>query len=287
VETVIEKPNYFIIDPEKEKLRKSFYNSENVLYNIIEATKYRETAFIRIPTEELPNTITIRDLKINAVRYWLWNCERFQFYDFPFNAYASVGKFPNMPVFSWNPKMRREEMDRWNRNFLAEMTEYDFLMDIDNPDLRIAYATAYKTMQILREAQVAYSCVFSGNKGWHIRISYEDFSPEMKALPKPGLVTMLKKFAEKFTAVNGLYSIDLSIFDTRRIGKIPYSVVYPKYYIALPLSDAEMDNFTLEYCTMEHWLKPENMRKLYQRGLLKREGRPGAFGELVQKYGVL
>jgi hypothetical protein len=106
----------------------------------------------------------------------------------------------------------------------------------------------------------------------------------MKALPKTDLIDLLKKFAENFRSVNGLHSLDLGVFDARRLAKCAYSICYPNYLIALPLTDEQMENFKLEEMSLPYWLAPENFKKLYKRGLLKREGKPEAFGNLVQKY---
>jgi hypothetical protein len=255
-------------DPKFEELRKQYYNSENVMFQLCEGLKYREGVFIRLPTERLKHT-TIRCCKMWAVRFIRMNFERYRFQKHPYNVYASVAKYPNMPMLSFNNDRRREEMDDFNKSYWSLMEAYDFLLDIDNADLRIAYATAYKTKQLFASANIPFTLMFSGNKGFHIRVTFEDFPQDMQALPKPELIDILKRFAQNFKAVNGLHSIDLSIFDGRRIAKTCYSVVYPNYLIALPLSDEEMDNFTLEYCSIVHWLKPENMSKLYRRGMCR------------------
>jgi hypothetical protein len=269
-----------------EELRKQWYMMDDVAFNIIEGMKFREGTFIRLATEKLP-TSTIRCIKANAVRYLRMNFERFRFYNHPYNLYASVAKFPNMPMLSFNREKRREEQDQFNAEYLKYMTEYDFLMDIDNTDLRIAYATAYKAKEVFASANIPYTLTFSGNKGFHIRVAYNDFGAELKNLPFTDLITVLKEFAENFRTVNALYSIDTTIFDLRRIAKIPYSIVYPNYFVALPLSDEDMDNFSLPNCSMVYWMKPENMKRLYKRGTLRREGDPEAFGELVSKYSRL
>lgn len=270
-------------DDRFEALRKQYYMSDNVLFSIIDCIKFRECAFIRLETAQR-KPVTIRCVKANATHYLRKNFERFDFLTNPFNLYSSLAKFPNMPMFSFNPKIRRDQQDQFNDTFIDYMQSYDFLFDIDNDDLQVAYATAYKVKSIFDAEKIPYSLTFSGNKGWHIRVEYEDFSPELQALPKDELCWTLKRFAENFRSINALPSIDLSIFDLRRIAKTPYSVVYPNYLIALPLSDEDMDNFSLQQCSIVHWLKPENMAKLFRRGKMKRDGKPEAFGNMVERY---
>lgn len=274
------------VDPGFEALRKKFYQQDNVLFNILDGIKFRETALIRQPTEDLP-TSTIRCIKANALRFLAMNFERFRFLRYPFNMYSSVAQFPNMPMMSFNRDQRRRDMDAFNAHYVDYITAYDFLIDIDNTDLTIAYAQAYKCKRIFDTAKVPYTLTFSGNKGFHIRIAYEDFPDWLRQMPPKDLIFALKRFVENFRTVNALYSIDLSIFDLRRIAKVPYSIVYPYYFIALPLSDEQMDNFTLKICSMPYWLTSENIKKLYKRGLLKRPGTPEAFGEMVKRYSDL
>lgn len=277
-----------IIDPKFEAMRTRWYREENILFALQETFKFREGVFIRLATDELPTT-TIRNCKMNAVRYIRMNFDRFRIvgHNHPYQFYASLAKFPNMESFSFNREKRREQQDEFNATYLQQIVSYDFLFDIDNSDLRIAYANTYKTKQIFDANKIPYTLTFSGNKGFHIRVEYDDFGEELKALSFLDLITVLKQFAENFRIINGLWSIDLSIFNGRRIFKTPYSICYNDYFIALPLSDEQMDAFTLPMCSMVYWLKPENMKRLFKRGMLKRDGKPEAFGELVQKYSKL
>lgn len=277
-------PKIAVMDAKFEEMRKKYYQEETVQFLLIESMKFREGAFIKLPTEDKPNPATVRCVKASAVRFLRMNMQRFDFISQACQMYSSVARFSSMPVFSFNLAQRRKEQDDFNNNFWGYMDGYDFLADIDNPDLRIAYATAYRVKQIFDAAKVPYTIIFSGNKGFHIRVFYEDFSDDMKALPKQDLIDLLKKFAENFRAVNGLHSLDLSIFDGRRLGKAVYSLCYNDYLIALPLTDEQMENFKLEEMSLPYWLAPENFKRLYKRGLLKREGKPEAFGNLVQKY---
>ena len=272
------------VDEKFEELRRKWFAVDDNLFNILESIKYRETAFIRMATEQYPKPTTIRNIKANALIYLSQNFYRWRFLHQPFNMYASVAVYPNMPMFSWNPEVRRKEMDDFNDRHQQYMTQYDLLVDIDNRDLKQAYAETYKCKEIFRNEGIPYTVCFSGNKGFHLRIAYLDFPEWMQRLKCDELIDLLKRFMENFRTINGLYSIDLAIYDSRRQAKVPYSVVYPYYLIALPLSDDEFNHFTLEYCSMVYWLDSANRRRLYKRGLLKRAGTAEAVGNMIKKY---
>jgi hypothetical protein len=74
--------------------------------------------------------------------------------------------------------------------------------------------------------------------------------------------------------------IDTTIFDLRRIKKVPYSVVYPYYRVALPLSDEQFDNFSLNDVFLPNLIEEREFMK--KRQLLTRKGNPNAILELMR-----
>lgn len=271
----ISKMAKFDLDPRFERLRKEWYQTPNVLFNIIDRLKYREAVFLRKGTVH-------RCLKINKTDYFHSNAKRYHFYEEPMNLYGSLAHYPNMPMFSHNLKEKREEMDRFNEEYLDYMKGYDFLMDIDNVDIEHAYWTFKQVKKIFDEHKVIYWAQNSGKKGFHIRIDYEDFSPQLKSLSFTELAARFKKFAENFKMINGFDDIDTSIFDLRRIAKTPYSIVYPYYFVAMPLSDEQAENFKLVEYSLPYLIS--NTHKLFKRGVLKRTGTPQGFDKLLDEY---
>jgi len=263
-----------IMDEEFESMRKLWYKNENILFNIIESTKYRETAFL--------GEYCVRCMKVNAVRYLQKNFDRNRFFQKPFMIYFSLSKFPNIPMFSFNQQERREQQDEFNTNYLKFITGYDFLFDFDNPNLMLSYSTTYKVKKIFDERKIPYSLIFSGSKGFHIRVHYEDMCDELKSMSFPDLCLLFKTFAENFKLKEKLFDIDLGIFDLRRIAKVPYSIAYPFYFVALPLTDEQFENFSLKQVSLPYLL--ERTDKLYKRGILKRDGVKGNFKKLIDEY---
>jgi hypothetical protein len=260
-----------------EQLRANWYSSEPVMFEIVKCLKDRETTFI--------GNFVMRNIKAHAIRYLESNMNRFHFLKDKMNLYNSLSMFYGMPMFSYNKEERKKQQLEWNEGFRNSMIGYDFLFDIDcdfNP--KFSYATTWKVKEIFDRYNIRYYLLFSAgkNNGFHIRVSYEDFPEWMKKMDWDKLCDMIKRFAFRFKAIEGLEFIDDSIFDLRRVAKCPYSCVYPYFRIALPLSDEQFTNFDLNKMTLQYWTK--HIEEIRNRGLLKREGDPENFGRLIKDY---
>lgn len=269
------------LDPEFETIRRKWYSNDAILFELVKNLVHRETAFIRQPIEN-EKGVAIRCIKANALVYLSKNFERFKFLSTPCNLYASLAKYPNMPMFSFNMKTRGEQREKFNIDYMSMMVSYDLLIDIDNTDMKIAYAHTYKVKKILDDYKVSYTAIYSGSKGFHLRVYYEDFPQWIKDLSKPELIDLLKRLGENIRFINNISSLDIGIFDSRRIAKVPYSIVYPYYLVALPLSDDQFNNFKIEMVSPVYWL--DHAQEIYKRGNLKREGTSGGFDKLVRDY---
>lgn len=263
---------------EFERMRKAWYMSEPVQFEIIKSLMYRETCFINTITK----SFAVRFIKANAIKYLMKNFDRYDFFSNTYNLYGSLATFPNMPMFSFNIADKQREQKDFNDNFLTYMTGYDFLMDIDSENIETAYNQTYQIKKIFDQYKIIYSLKFSGKKGFHFEIRYTDLPMELKSLSFKQLEKVYKTFAERFAVFNNFFTIDYSIFDLRRICKTPYSVVYPYYFIALPLSDDEFEHFNLEYVSLPKWFN--QIEKVKMRGVMKRDGDKDAFLKLIKDY---
>lgn len=267
------------MDLEFEKMRKRWYQTENVVFNIIESLKYRETCFYRKRDKD---KCMIRLLKCNAIIYLIKNFERYHFFNEPFNMYQSIGIYPNMPMFSFIIKTKQEQHEQFWNNIKTYNKGYDFFLDIDNPDLRLAYSIATKTKEIFDRFKVPYSLIFSGKKGFHFIVKYNDFPESLKSKNYLELINLFQDFAYQLSTKENLFDVDLTIYDDKRICKTPYSVVYPDYLIALPLSDEQFNDFSIKEVSLPYWL--ERTDQLYLRGLLKRKGTGDNFLQMIDHY---
>jgi len=258
-----------------EGLRKQWYQSKPVIFEIIKRLMYKEAVFLR-------DGCVHRCIKANAVHYLQQNFERYHFDSEPFNLYGSLGHFPNLPMFSFNRNIKREEMTEFNKHYLKFMKGYDFMLDIDNLDLELAYKTAHNVKKDFDKMKIPYWLLFSGNKGFHIRVDYQDFPKNLKQMKYENLVALFKRVAENYKIINLHEDIDLQVFDTRRIAKTPYSVVYPNYLIAMPLSDSQFNDFSLKEMSLPYNI--HRTKGMYNRGVLKRDGKKENFGKFIKKY---
>jgi len=263
---------------EFERMKTAWYQSEPVQFEIIKNLQFRETCFINTISKEK----AIRYVKANAIRYLMMNFSRYKFLENTYNLYGSLALFPNMPMFSFNSKEKANEQKFFNENYMEFIKGYDFLLDIDSQNIELAYLESHKIKQIFDKFKVIYSLKFSGKKGFHFEVKYSDFPQWLKVKSFHELESLFKLFGERFAIFNNFPCVDYTIFDLRRICKTPYSIVYPYYFIALPLSDDDFDNFSLEKVSLPYWFP--KIDKIRNRGMLKRQGDIDGFGNLIKQY---
>lgn len=261
---------------ELERLKIKWYHNKVIAFEIIKAIKYRETVFLDV---NRPNTN--RNLKINAIRYLYKNFDRFKFFDDNnlYNIYNSVARYPNMPMFSFKTDDKREQRAEFNRDFKKYIEGYDFVIDIDNPDLNKAYDSTNKIKKLFDGYEIPYSLKFSGKKGFHFTVPFGYLPDKIEALGWGRMKDLFKMFAYELKTYNKIRDIDLNVYDLRRIWKTPYSIVYPFYYVALPLTDDQFENFTLNQVFLPEVI--EDMDSFRDRGLCMRLGKTDNLIQLI------
>jgi len=272
-----EQPKY-TPDSDFEELKKEWYSNEGVKFEIVKNLKYRETAIINVADGKK----TTRCLKVNAVKYLDMNNGRYNIFGELYNIYGSLACFPQLPMFSFSKHVKYRQQQEFNKDYKKLMTGFDFMMDIDNSDIDEAHKSTKKCKKIFDKFGVPYWLQFSGSKGFHIRVDYDDFPSWLKSKPFDIIANTLKQFAENFRIINNIPDIDLGVFDLRRIAKTPYTVVYPFYLVAYPLTDEEFDNFSIERVSLPYLM--QNIEKIKFRGVLKREEKQDGFSKLLKEY---
>jgi hypothetical protein len=192
-------------------------------------------------------------MKCNNVQQIQYNLKRLNWHkrDLPYNFYYSLAKYEDgIPVQSFNFDQRKKNNENWNTEHWKHITSYDYLIDIDSPDhenIGYAHESARKLKNFFNELNVPYELRFSGC-GFHFVIP-SVYLPELSFDPHKKL--NLDKFLMKIT--QKLYDkisemIDVKIYDSRRICKIPYSLSIYEHgnYVCHPfLKKEEFDNFYL------------------------------------------
>jgi len=237
------------------KLYRDFYTNDEILFEMLKSTKNKELALIN------PN-FTIRCMYASSIKFLKWNINEFgAFNQNMSNFYFSLANVNNMPVFSFNRNLRQEQQEKFNPEFEKYVTGFDMFIDLDknqvpepnkmilkrlglkSPDLK-TYIKAYliKDMKRLKEVfdenKIPYSIRFSGS-GFHFVIN-DKYLPNYSVNDK---VKFCKNFAFDLKNWFAVDSIDLSIYDLRRLAKIPYTIDIKTGNVCMPLDDKQAENF--------------------------------------------
>ncbi len=105
-------------------------------------------------------------------------------------------------------------------------------------------ATAIK--KIYDKLRLPYYIVFSGKKGFHIRLDWNDFPSYFKVVEKGVWMQQQKTIAQKIAKeTDTTYGEDLdAIYDLRRVIRVPYSIHPITENVVLPLDDEQFKDFS-------------------------------------------
>ena len=254
--------------------REEYYSQKYVLFNLIEQLRYTYLSGIK-KNEKGKNILS---------RYYLgYNLDLLEdslrrlgaYKDTTVKLYFDLAKWEkdgNMPMFSYNRETRKEDKDKFNKEYEQYFADYSFAIDIDAKDLSVAHRDTMKVKELFDKYKLPYSLKFSGGKGFHFLIHYKCFNSRIKAKNK---VLLCQKLSKVIMNVCGLKSIneggtfDDSIYDSRRIFKLAYSLQNKdgKEYCVLPLDDYQFESWRLEDMELENVMRKV---KLFKRGLLTR-----------------
>lgn len=233
-----------------------WYNTASVKFEIIKFLRNREMALL------VPSWIKDKETRIRCIR--MLKCHSVQHYDYilnkglrifekqtPYNFYYSLAKYkdgiPNQTFNLWEKKKNNLS---WNEIHFNRMVAYDFLIDIDagsHEDIYFAFDSTKLIKAYFDMLNVPYELRFSG-MGFHFIIPYL-YLPYHSMIPKADsnlywfLCLIAKKLKAKFSEM-----IDVNIYDSRRVCKIPYSLgIYENgLYVCYPFATSdEFEKFRL------------------------------------------
>jgi hypothetical protein len=200
-----------------------------------------------------------------------------------YNFYYSLAKYKD-GIPNQAPNLALRDNSLWNKNHWMEMTDYDFLLDIDSPsfnDLDLCYDSTKEIKRWLTRRNVAYELRFSGC-GFHIVIPSMYF-PYLSLDPDSASNTYnLYNYIARYLFNNFSEMVDYSIYDSRRVTKIPYSISLYKEgnYVCLPfLNDKDFQDFQLERMNPK-LIDPNSFKK---RGTFLFNGEEGRVKYLIKE----
>ena len=235
-------------------LIEQWYNLISVKFEMIKYLYKREFALIvpRFIEDIEIKRRSVRTLKVHSVQHLDFNlkCTDMFLKKTPYNFYYSMATFQD-GIPNQNLNFAQRDNTDWNKNCYKEISGYDYLIDIDAPDfndLQIAYESAIDLKKLFDKLNVPYELRFSG-MGFHFIIPYKYLPQNLTLNPheKDNLYHFLSKLTkylyERYSELN-----DMSIYDSRRVCKMPYSLaLYDNdAFVCSPfLSDNEFENFKL------------------------------------------
>lgn len=252
-------------EPDWTQARRWWYSQTYVLLEMVKLLQHRELVFLEKPNPTIidrkPKTIRCCcGYTINLVKS---NFNSFRVLDYPYvNLYYSLMSLDKMPLFSFSPSVRAKSYVEWtNGNYKDHYTGYTFALDFDGETIEEARKDLLKVKKLYDQYKIPHSVIFSGSKGFHLVVDYR-WLPQ---LSEERIVAMLGDLASMMKQIDNIPSIDDSIFDSRRVLKLPYSFCMGR--IVLPLDDYQINNFNMEMVNPEYVVKSI---KIKDRGLLER-----------------
>jgi hypothetical protein len=252
-------------DPDWDKPRRFWYSQTYILLEIAKLLSHRELVFLEKPNPSIidrkPKTIRCCcGYTIDLIKS---NFNSFRVLDYPYvNLYYSLMTLDKMPLFSFSPSVRSQSYVEWtNGAYKEHYTGYTFALDFDGDTIEEARQDMLKVKRLYDQYKIPHHVTFSGSRGFHLVVDYR-WLPQ---LPESKIVPFLGELATMMKEIDNIPSLDDSIFDSRRVLKVPYS--FDRGNIVLPLDDFQIEHFNMMVVNPEYVLKSI---KIKDRGILER-----------------
>lgn len=275
--------------------RKGFYGNVDLQFEMIHQHLHRETFFLPYIEVDgkLQSTPPIRWLNASALKFLKLHWDRYDFLEKPMNLYFSLATYKDFPTFSYNWRTKSQQQKVWLEAFKDYVAKYDLFIETDSQDLKESYADSLAIADFLNKYKMVYHVKFSGSKGFHFIIPYDefaflglkvfdnvlesnvkDFGSLLLKCPVPlpdgehtfDVVMLFKLIALRIKTLLACITVDTSVQDVKRVCKTGYSMDVKSGLVAYPLDDNQLKNFTKDMVTPVKVLSYKN----HKRGLLWR-----------------
>lgn len=213
----------------QKQIINSWYQRKDVQYELVKQLYKREMALL-VPTwikDKNKRKASVRMLKCHNKDHLNFIFDALGFYkkEIPYNIYQSLAIYRNgIPNQSMNLSERNN--NDWLVEHEREMIGYDFLLDIDCNDhsqIMWAWESADNIFKFLDKLKIPMRLHFSG-RGFHIIIPHYKISKHsFNSYRSKNIYTAYSEFADFFHKEFS-QMVDKSIYDPRRLCKIPYSL---------------------------------------------------------------
>lgn len=217
---------------------KEYYSHIEVIFEMVKCMRGKEVCF-------LSEQYKFRNIKAHNIAYLFSNMRAFSFDEREYNVYVSCMDYFNMPIFSFDPNLRREQSLDFIKKFKECSSGYDFFIDLegDANDYKVSWNEAKKIKALFDSYKVPYYVKNSG-KGFHFvipSIHFDSYLPNHLERKE-----IFLKFSTTLKNLLNLKLIDLTVYDLRRVYKCPYSLDYKTNRVCVPLTDDQFENFSFE-----------------------------------------
>lgn len=272
---------------------KQYYKLVQVQFEICKQTMNRETIFLAPnPLDKL----AFRCIKMHHISYMEVMFNNFHFLDREMNIYFSLATLKDLPLMSFWMETRILQQQEFNKDFHKYFLSYDLAFDFEG---KTEYKKCWQETNDLKTKFDAFKIPYTLNcsgSGFHIRIpNFFDLS-EIKDINKKKRlmkmnITKINKIGKNIKDLLDYDTLDISVFDIRRIWKCPYSIDFKSGNVALPLNDMEFKSCeeNLDYCKLENVMarQEKDINHLFNRGIFLREGNITNFRKFAKKYEVI
>lgn len=252
----------------------NWYKRADVRFKILENIKNRELAFI-VPTW-CDKEIQKRSRRNHSIGHisqfgFLFDYIGFFKQQTPYNLYMSVARYENgIPKLPYSNKFKRDQMKKdWEENHWKKIEHYDFYIDVDSPthseyDMKLAHYSAMKIKKALQQRGMKFNIIFSGC-GFHFRILMPQDTMDYNPHNDNNIYQFFRDMSQELYD-NVSEFVDLKIYDSRRLIKIPFSLAVYEFdlFVCYPFeSDIEFYNFKLDDYRIENFNKKIREHKEY------------------------
>lgn len=235
-----------------------WYSLPSVKFEIIKFTQNREFR-LGIPKHEKKGQKLTKAYRVHNTKGFehimtAYNHKRL-------NIFTSVAKYTQGVPFEHYNQFEHVDHGEFYKDKWKKIKEYDFFIDIDAPsheDIEYAYLSAIEIKALFDKHKTPYYLRFSG-KGFHFVIPDDKIPITKNYNPKESnniyskYLKIAKRIKEECSEL-----VDLRIYESNRKIKIPYTLALyqDQEYLCLPFnSNAEFENFDLQFMKPEHWIK--------------------------------
>lgn len=242
-----------------------WYGNKEILYRIINQLKGREFAIMYPSFKELQGyrlSPPIRWGKAHTAQYFKQHLDWVSFFIKPYNLYRSTAHYTESPVFSFNMAERNNQMRDWNQMLDEAPDDYingnDLFFDIDAERMEQALDELRRLLEFTDLFDLPVSISFSGSRGFHVILPYNNMPPEIRKLPVREQVALQKHAVLWIRHKLGLSCIDTAVSDMKRLKKIEWTIDCKSGLCCMPLTREQIARFDVN--NME-WLRPRELLK--------------------------